>query len=156
MRVRTVAVALLCRNVNFSGNSKWSQGIVHWHELSQRQTIGAPEPAAYHAPYGPFEDPLFEEKVQPGTLRAEAQVLRNLSAYATFSRNPASRCPYGQTSARPYHVSRAVYCITRAPCAEFRRLISPSVLGVPMPGWFSTLKASRFRRSFTLSVISTL
>ena len=41
-----------------------------------------------------------------------------------------------------YQVSLAVYCIVRAPCAELRRLMMPSVLGVPMPGWFSTLNAS--------------
>src|SRR6185436_1820174 len=55
-----------------------------------------------------------------------------------------------------YQVMRAVYCSTRAPCAEFRRLMIPSVLGVPMPGWFRTLNASRFSRSFTFSVISTV
>src|SRR4051812_5027498 len=33
-----------------------------------------------------------------------------------------------------YQVMRAVYCRTRAPCAEFRRLMMPSVLGVPRPG----------------------
>ena len=33
-----------------------------------------------------------------------------------------------------YQVMRAVYCNTRAPCAEVLRLMIPSVLGVPIPG----------------------
>src|SRR5262249_41190306 len=55
-----------------------------------------------------------------------------------------------------YHVMRAVYCNTRAPCAELRKLMIPSVLGVPIPGWLNMLNASRLMRSFTRSVMSTL
>jgi hypothetical protein len=57
---------------------------------------------------------------------------------------------------RPYQVRRAVYCRTRAPCAEFRRLMMPSLEGEGRPGWFSTLNASRLMRSLTLSVIGTV
>jgi hypothetical protein len=69
--------------------------------------------------------------------------------------DPAGRTGtgYGPTT---YQVRRAVYCRTRAPCAEFRRLMMPSLEGEGRPGWFSTLNASRLMRSLTLSVIGTV
>ena len=46
------------------------------------------------------------------------------------------RCPNNTPTSTGlnYQVMRAVYCNTRAPCAELRRLMMPSVLGVPIPG----------------------
>src|SRR5689334_3119335 len=53
-----------------------------------------------------------------------------------------------------YHESRSPSCVTRALLPEFRVLRTPvSAIAVGLFGWLNTLKKSRLKRSWTLSVI---
>src|ERR1035437_1513728 len=56
-----------------------------------------------------------------------------------------------------YQVSRSEYCITRAPCPEERKSMSPvEPFGIGKPGWLNTLNASRLNRRLTRSVMGIL
>ena len=106
---------------------------------------GPPSAGSYGTPGNCGEQPKLSHRAKSGCRSAAARAVSQHacpdqldaelnSARGTLPGVQPRHSAATQNHSAAYQVMRAVYCRTRAPCAEFRRLMMPSVLGVPRPG----------------------